>query len=328
MKPWKKIASLICLAALTAGACQPSAPNPLVGDQPTLTAEPRLTEPAPAEIPADPQPNPTDHPAVPTAQIPVGSRERSGKIVFTCQPGEFRQLCLIDANGGGFQRLTDQQAHDQEASLSSDGSQLVFVSDLDGFPEIYLRDLKSGEERRLTERIGQVRFPKFSPDAGRVVFALAQAGEDWSIWTLLVHDSLARPLVDFPGQALAPAWSPDGQWLAFRGRENGMDNLYLVSLASREYRQLTENMPEIDAGPDWSPDGGWLVFSAGWRNERDIYLYSIQDGAVRRLTFGGNNSGPHFFAGWRLDCFLFIARWRPRDLCDAGGRQRDHPAYR
>lgn len=290
----------VCLAIPILCACQPLSLGASQKSPASFTDSPGLTGFASVETPTAPSPTRSAAAVVPTAAIPVGGETPTGKIVFTCQPGSFRQLCLIPAMGGEVQILTDQPAHDQEASFSSDGERLVFISDLDGYPEVYLRNLKSGEERRLTERIGQVRYPRLSPDGGRVAFSRTGVGEDWSTWIMLTQDSLARPLGAFPGQALAPAWSPDGQWLAFRGRTQGADDLYLLSLETGEVRRLTHLSWEINAGPDWSPDGNWLVFSAGRRNERDIYLLALQDGAPRRLTYGGNNSWPAFSpdGGW------------------------------
>lgn len=54
--------------------------------------------------------------------------------------------------------------------ISSDGQRMTFSSERDGDREIYIRELKSGAEERLTERSGRDGYPKFSPSGKQIAY--------------------------------------------------------------------------------------------------------------------------------------------------------------
>lgn len=80
---------------------------------------------------------------------------------------------------------------------------------------IFLRDVKSGEERELhATNIGE-SGPVFSPDGDRVAFLAVRPGAGRHIF---VHDLVSGETTQVttrPGVAMDPVWSPDGTKIAF-----------------------------------------------------------------------------------------------------------------
>ncbi len=83
------------------------------------------------------------------------------------------QICIMNADGTGFRRLTtEDNIQHFYPSLSPDGQSVLYA----GFREqnvyeIYKLDLADGSVDRLTNRIGVKTGPEFSPDGERIVFA-------------------------------------------------------------------------------------------------------------------------------------------------------------
>lgn len=63
----------------------------------------------------------------------------------------------VKLDGTGMTKLTDKPGYDAEGSYSSDGKQIVFTSDRDGDPDLYIMDadgknVPSADQRRRLRR--------------------------------------------------------------------------------------------------------------------------------------------------------------------------------
>ena len=178
--------------------------------------------------------------------------------------------------GGKPENLTNDRALDTDPAFSPDGSQLVYSSDRGGgLLQLWVRDLRSGQSRQLTNLATQPMGATWSPDGTRIAFF----GVDgmWRRADVSVVDvatgavTKLRDSLFGPG---TPTWSPDGSRIA----------ITMVAPYSARYREGTNQvltMPSkpgpagtagaadtwyapvptlsIDSrggcGPVWSPDG-------------------------------------------------------------------------
>jgi len=101
------------------------------------------------------------------------SKSPVGKIVYTCEvirDNVYDQICIISADGTGQRQLTDTEGSAIHPSLSPDGSQVVFVSNMTGDHDIYELDLATGAIGRLTFGLGDPTYPRISPDGSLIAF--------------------------------------------------------------------------------------------------------------------------------------------------------------
>ncbi len=171
--------------------------------------------------------------------------------------------------GGAAVNLTKDAALDTDPAWSPDGTALVYSSDKDSeFLQLWIRDMKSGQSRKVTNLATQPQGASFSPDGKRLVFFNVDGM--WRVAEMSVldidsgrvtkiHDSLPQPG--------APTWSPDGRRIALAGiapmtvrfRE-GTNQVQTISASGGDVKWYAPiPMLSIDtrggAGPAWSPDG-------------------------------------------------------------------------
>ncbi|WP_433273662.1 amidohydrolase family protein [Actinosynnema sp. CS-041913] len=164
--------------------------------------------------------------------------------------------------GGAPARLTRDSFYETDPAWSRDGTRIAYASDKAGTMDLYVLDVASRREQRVTSTAGAEVSPTWSPDGRALAF------QDNTFQTLTV-DLASGAVTRVLGQQNAPgrpSWSPDGKTLALTVNALERNQIMLVDLASRRTRTV-EPAPfgsvstRGDDGPVWSPDGRWLAFS-------------------------------------------------------------------
>ena len=220
-----------------------------------------------------------------------------GKIVFTCQITRLQgqdQICIINADGTDFQRLTDDTNHSHFfPSPAPDGKSVIFASNRTGVYEIYAMDL-NGDMVQISRHIGELFAPEISPDGERIIFTKGADFESSSIWVMNRDGSNAHPIHEPPGGgAWDPVWSPDGSQILFAGGTIGRPQLYRMNSDGSDVRQIT-NIDGLRGRNDWSSDGATLATYQGEGWDREIILLNSEGTNIHQITNGGTNLAPSF----------------------------------
>ncbi len=171
-------------------------------------------------------------------------------------------LWLLPVDGTP-QRLTHDASVDTDPAWSPDGRSLAYSSDRDGFMNIWVRDLASGDERQLTHGSAAAMQPAWSADASHIAFS----DPEGQVQVVDVKTAAVRKVHDHLNDAGRASWSPDGKALVVsslkvystRFRE-GTNQVLWISMDGQPDRWF-EPMPHKsvgmreDYGPVWSPDG-------------------------------------------------------------------------
>lgn len=191
---------------------------------------------------------------------------------------------------------------------------------------LWLRDLRSGEERLLmdpielddAEEISRQMpiLPGYAWAKDGKSIVISQGGKIRRLavdsqkvetipFTAHVHRTISEmawsplPIRDEAFEARFLRWqsaSPDGKTLAFQG----VGKLWLMDLPSGKPRRLTaETFTASEFSPAWSPDGKTIVF-ASWDDDKHGQLWSVaaSGGEPKALT---SEPGEYLNPAWSVD---------------------------
>ena len=235
---------------------------------------------------------------LPTGTLPPPpTKEHIGRLIFTCTRGEFNQLCLINADGTGYQQLTDVQANNYYPTFSPKGGSIVYASNQNGGAfDLFLFVFEGSRLIRLTNFIGNVISPSFSPDGKKILFANRAAEGPTSLWTVDNTGENADLLYAGPNTIVAADWSPDGKTIAFAMAVNAPNEyeVFLMGADGSNAQQLTNGLAGIGGSLDWSPDSKYLLIYAGPSGAKNIFRIDVQAKTAAQLTNGGNNAASSY----------------------------------
>ncbi|MEE8340708.1 MAG: hypothetical protein V3R52_01275, partial [Candidatus Neomarinimicrobiota bacterium] len=133
------------------------------------------------------------------------------QIVFVAHKKSISNLYLIKPDGRGLSRLTDYQADIQiiSPSWSPDGTQIAFgKADTDGNLDIFLFDVTSRTERRLTDDISAEYLPVWHPD-GKFISYTSHAGSTPNIHTIEIETGRTKQVTDVGEAIFSWQWTPN-----------------------------------------------------------------------------------------------------------------------
>jgi Tol biopolymer transport system component len=144
---------------------------------------------------------------------------------------------------------------DSQPTASPDGRMVAFVSDRDGTPRIWIKQLNGGGEEPLTD--GEDSWPRFSPDGASILF-VRRSGDSNSVYRSALVGGQPRKLVD---RAFDADWSPDGSQIVYSRPVPESAGVMIGIAESRggSGRELVTIADAAVSGLRWSPDGLWIA---------------------------------------------------------------------
>ncbi|MCX5804606.1 MAG: hypothetical protein NT010_00875 [Proteobacteria bacterium] len=135
-------------------------------------------------------------------------------------------------------------------SFSSDGTKMVFVSDMHGSPQIFIKDLPSGTPKRLTYSGSYNTSPVLSPKGDLIAFVAKFEGA-FEICTMNLDGSNQRVLT-VGGLNDSPQFSPCGRYIIYSSNKGGKYNVYLM-LINGESKKMLKFTDGEESQPKFAP---------------------------------------------------------------------------
>ena len=230
-----------------------------------------------------------------------------------------------DARVAGLELISTFAGSHRWPSLSPDGRMVAFVSDAGGNPQIWIKNVTSGDPVQITFGDVPVVRPRWSAGGDRIVYS-GSGGGIWSVPSSggeprqIVKDGRnadgspdgrqlvferagqifiagadgvgASQLPRLPLRLLEhygdswPTFSPDGKSVAvFLGEQGRYGDYWMVPTDGSEPRRVTSDLQEGGA-PAWTPDGKSLVVSSTRSGSVNLWRVPIAGGPPEALTTG------------------------------------------
>ncbi len=156
-------------------------------------------------------------------------------------------------------QLTFSAGPELDPAISPDGKMFAYVATVGENMHIFVRQLAGGDTIDITKDIpGTHRFPQWSPDGTRILFATTPPEGPAVINIIPNLGGIPKKIVAVPDTAArSAAWSPTGDRIAYiQG-----NTIYVLPLDKSDPWKIADTYDAT--GLSWSTDGQWLAFSAG-----------------------------------------------------------------
>jgi len=183
-------------------------------------------------------------------------------------------------------KFTDSVIKEMTGESGIASSKIAFVSDKNGFKEVYTTDILGNETKQITRHKNLVVSPRFLPGGRYLTYTSYHSGNQNLYITDLNQSKTTRPISRRKGMNLAPAWSPDGQKMILTLSKDGNPDLFMCNRKGKIIKQLTRRSG-INVSPSWSPDGKQIAFVSDRSGRPQVYTMQLNDGKVQRITFKG-----------------------------------------
>ncbi len=187
-------------------------------------------------------------------------------------------------------QLTFAEAIEEYPAWSPNGEELAFSREEAGIRSLFVKNLTSGNERRLTSSDNDDIQPAWTPDATAILFVRAKQANvklepgdvfgsffDGDIWSIdLASGKETRLIVN----AFNPESAPDGKRIAFDASWAGPRRIWATDSRGYNPQQLTSDMSEgiSHVRPRWSSDGTKVVFQSVERTKFDVRVVDLARG--------------------------------------------------
>jgi len=225
------------------------------------------------------------------------------RIAFVNDQTGDKELYVVDYDGAGLRRLTNDRSIVLLPRWSPDRKRLLYTSFKNRNPDIYEFNVETGRSRVFSARQGLNLAGGYSPDGSQLVLTLSLE-KNPDVYLMDLSDGSLRPLTHDFGAAASPTFSPDGEQVAFVSDRSGNPEVHILDFSTGRTQRLTR-LNWCDS-PSWSPTGEWIVFAGRANNKdpMDLFLVDITGTHVRQLTHGeGTNEDPTWSPDGRFIAF-------------------------
>ncbi|HEX7071597.1 MAG TPA: hypothetical protein VF190_12355 [Rhodothermales bacterium] len=235
----------------------------------------------------------------PVSWSPDGTRIAFNRRVRGPHGSLLNDLFVVDASGSRERRLT----HGRRAispTFSPDGRRLAFAGSEGGTADVFVLDLDSGVESRLTrfERDTQLAHLRWQPDGDLIALSRFAADGTRDVAIVDTRTGEMRSLTSGAHDDRSPVWSPDGAAIAYTSFRDDVPNVFVRRLDAGSEERVTR----VDVGasathwlpPDSTHARGRIVVVSNATKEGDR-SYAI---AAERRSPDRPIEGPWEYTRW------------------------------
>lgn len=200
---------------------------------------------------------------------PIGPRRTVSKIFIMERMGrDRRQVLLFQGTVSGM------------PVWSPDGKQLAYTANRDTQNDIYVVDIVSGTDRRLTTQ-GVTSKAVWSPDSQQIQFVSLER----DVYRINADGKSPQKLAPEARDEDRGVWASNSQHIFTMVNSSRGADIYVADRSGGDKRLVTaQPIPNMIFFPYWSPDGQQMAFLNSFTNEYDIYTMREDGSDLRRVV--------------------------------------------
>jgi len=209
---------------------------------------------------------------------------RNNEVVFISED----DIWKVPLSGGAAVRITANTAPAMSPRISPDGKFLAYVSQEEGMPEVYVKSMDGGEQKRLTFLGARTNVLGWSADGKFIYFASSFAQPyDSSIYKI-PKDGGQEEIVPVghanqisfgkKGTVIARHATDPARWKRYRGGTAG--EIWIDEKGEGEFRQILKDLKSNIACPMWINDR--IYFISDHEGIGNIYSCDLKGKNIKR----------------------------------------------
>ncbi len=179
--------------------------------------------------------------------LPAWSPDGS-KLAFTSNRDGNPEIYVMNRDGSGLRRMTNNPSIDVTPTWSPNGNQIAWVSDRTGSPKIYVMNADGTGQRLLIS--DYCDRPTWSTEPFNEIAYAARTGPGYDIKIYDFASGETHKITDGIGSNESPAFSPNGRHIAFTSTRSGKSEIFTVDRDGNNLRQITRE--GNNKFPNWS----------------------------------------------------------------------------
>lgn len=195
------------------------------------------------------------------------------------------QLYVINRDGSGNQRITNDEFNNYMADWSPDNKRIAFVSDRSGNEDIYVMNADGNGVTNLSKHPARDIHPYWTPDGTSMFFNTNRDDpEGLSIYQMTADGGNPQRVSVTRDVETCARLSPDGSKIVYLQAVGGInDDIVVLDVAGKKLVNLTESNA-AEGWPCWTPDGKRVIFSSTHPGTFALYAVARDGGPAVQLT--------------------------------------------
>ncbi len=184
--------------------------------------------------------------------------EDEATIVFSAKiDNEYFHLYNQDPYHKTFSQITAGNFNNIFPHLSSDKKKVAFVSDRDGYTNIYIVDLdKTFIVAQVTDDKSEKLLPIFSPDNSKILYTSKENGK-----YILVIIDLNTKIRTFLGEGIGFGWTQNNKALFIKPHSGKINTLWTIDVDKLSVSQVMYDPKKYIAFPTINAKGNMVTYS-------------------------------------------------------------------
>ena len=217
---------------------------------------------------------------------------RPGQLIVGADVGgdERTQLLYVDGRGSEWRDLTNDREHIHTfGHFSGDGQRISYSANTrhTRWFDVCVRDLESGDTRRVLEHDSTNRAGPFSPDGRWLLVTRVFSNSHQELWLVDLEGDQTPRLLSTPGEEAIheqPQWTTDGKLVycvSDLGREFAAPAR--IDVATGELSFVVEPQSEIDEAR-LDPSGRRLAYVVNHDGDAEVRVRALETGREQQVT--------------------------------------------